>query len=141
MNFWVWSLLVCSLSLNAVAAEKPPFAGTWEATINDLPGVKIKIEESGGRLGGTVVFFFHRRGDDGKWHVEGDNRGGPMLVPRLQGKVLTFEVTHHKTHGSSELGPNVKFRLELMGANEARLRQVEDQPDAPGTGLRLTRRR
>ena len=140
MRALMFELLVGLLGLTAVATAKAPFVGTWEAKVNDLPGVEIRLEEAKGRLRGVVVFFFQRRGDDGKWHVEGDDTGVPMLVPRVKGKILSFEVLHHKSHGGTELGPNVKFRLELTGTDEARLRKIEDQPDAPGTGIKLTRR-
>ena len=133
--------LVGFLSLTTVAGAKSPFAGTWEGKTHDQPSVKLTIEDAGGKVSGVVVFYFQLRGNDGKWHVASkQDAGGPMLAPQVEGKILTFEVTHHKSHGGSELGPNVKFRMELTGANEARLHMVEDQPDA-GPGLKLTRQK
>jgi hypothetical protein len=131
--------LVGFLSLSTVAAAKSPFAGTWEGKINDQPGVELTIEDAGGKVSGVVVFYFQLRGEDGKWHVA-DKFTEPLLAPQVKGKILTFEASHHKSHGSSELGPNVKFRMELTSAHEAVLRKVEDQPDA-GPGFKLTRRR
>jgi len=47
------------------AAAKPLFAGTWDGKINDLPRVDLTTEDTGGRIGGVVAFYFQRRGDDG----------------------------------------------------------------------------
>jgi len=65
-----------------------------------------------------------------------DKTGLPLIAPKIEGRILTFEVIHHKRHGSSELGPNVRFRVELTGENEAILHRLEHQPDA----IKLTRR-
>ena len=130
-------LHIAVLGLTAAATEKSPFAGTWEGKINDLPGVDLTIEAAAGKISGVVVFYFQFRGDDGKWRVEGKHRVD-MLTPQAGGKTLAFEVIHHKTHGSSERGPNAKFRMELTGENEAILHKVDDQPGPP---VKLTRRR
>ena len=122
------------LSLTIVAAAKSPFAGTWEGKINGQPGIDLMIDDVGGKVAGVVVFYFQSRGDDGKWRVA-DKSAVPLLAPQITGKTLAFEVSHRKTHGSPERGPNVKFRMELTGADEAVLRKVQDQPDAPPVKL------
>jgi hypothetical protein len=134
-------LVVVPFMLALAAAASSPFAGVWEGKTNDLPAVKITIPDTGPSAGGTIVFYFQTRGDDGKWHVSSTgNPEGPLIAPQVHGKTLSFEVQHHKTHGSAELGPNVKFRLELISRSEARLRKINNQPDVPGQGLKLTRR-
>jgi hypothetical protein len=131
------TFLMGFLILTLAATAKSPFAGTWEGKINDLPGVELTIEDAGGKIGGNISFYFQLR-EDGKWRVA-DKHTVAMLASHAEGKTLAFEVLHHKKHGSSELGPNVKFRMELTGANEAVLRNLEDQSDA-AQGLKLTRR-
>jgi hypothetical protein len=128
-----------------LAAKVPAdasFAGTWQGKMNDLPGIDLKIEEAGGKVSGTIVFYFQERSDPNEpWHVAREDPV-PMLVPHVEGKTLTFEVQHHKCHGCAELGPNVKFRVELTGPNEARLWKLEN-PEASkdlGPGLKLVRR-
>jgi len=65
----------------------------------------------------------------------------PLLSPKLDGKILTFETIHHKKHNSPELGPNNKYRVTFVGANEARLEIIRDQGQAgSGRALTLTRR-
>ncbi len=84
------------------------------------------------------MFFFQTRRPDGKWHVEGDKYAQPVLSPMAEGSNLTFEVLHHMTHGSAELGPNAKFRMELIGPNEAKLQKLDDNP--PPAPLMLIRK-
>jgi hypothetical protein len=114
-----------------------PFDGTWEGKTNDLPSVNLTVADAGGgQLGGVVAFYFQMRGDDGEWRVAGKSVA-PLLAAHAEGKVLVFEVQHHKTHGGPEFGPNVKFRTELAGGNEALLYNVSEPSAGPYT---LTRR-
>ena len=132
------SFLVLTAS---AAAAKSPFAGTWEGKTNDLPAVELTIQDDNGRISGVIAFYFQTRGDDGKWHV-GEKTTVPLLSPKIEGKVLTFETIHYKKHGSPELGPNNKYRVDFVDAKEARLRILKDQAkeNDPGPGLKLTRR-
>jgi hypothetical protein len=117
------------------------FAGTWEGSVNDQPAVKLTLTAEGGKVDGTIIFYFQRLGKDGKWHVEGDDAPQALIAPRVDGNILTFEVPHHKKHGGTELGPNKKYRLEVIAANEARFREAGDPTDLPGRGLKLTHTR
>ncbi|SRR5258706_10434704 len=116
------------------------FAGTWEGKMNDIPGVKLTIGESKGKLSGLMVFYFQEREDENSpWHVSAEHPV-PILVPRVENKTLSFEVQHHKCHDCAELGPNVKFRMELVGPNEARLWNLDGSADKdPGPGMKLLR--
>ena len=129
-------ILICCSGVRAQQSEKSPFAGEWDSKINDLPGIKITIKQANGEIGGTIVVYFHERGTDGKWHVT-DKYEAPLLFPKIVGKNLRFEVAHHKTHDSPEFGPNVKFRMEVTGSDEAALYRAENETDR---GLKLTRR-
>jgi hypothetical protein len=133
-----------AIIMQAAARLSPEsaFAGTWEGKMNDLPGIELKMEVMGGKVTGTIVFYYQERSDpNGPWHVAGENPV-PLLMLHVVGKTLTFEVQHHKCHGCAELGPNVKFRMELTGQNEARLWNLENQEAKKdlGPGLKLVRR-
>jgi hypothetical protein len=131
---WIAGILgTVTLSLAA-----SPFAGTWEGKINDLPGIELRIDETRGKVSGHVIFFFQRRAEDGKWHVEGDRTPLPMLSLKQTGKSLSFEVKHHKTHGGPEYGTNATFIIELTGADEARIRKPGDESVG---AVKLTRRK
>jgi hypothetical protein len=141
------ALLVGVITL--AVAQSPPttlanssFVGTWQGKMNDLPAIDLTVNDAGESLSGFIVFYMHKRSDpNGPWHVEGQDRT-PLLVPHVEGKTLTFEVEHHKCHDCTELGPNVKFRMELTGPNEARLWNLEHQHPGKdlGSGLKLLRR-
>jgi hypothetical protein len=122
--------------------EKSPFAGTWEGKMNDLPGIDLKIDETGGKVSGTIVFYYQERSNTNEpWHVAGESPV-PLLAPHVEGKTLTFEVQHHKCHECAELGPNVRFRMEITGPDKARLWKLEkeDTSEDLGPGLKLVRR-
>jgi len=127
---------------SAATPANPSFAGTWEGKMNDLPGIAFKIEETDGKVNGTAIFYFQERSSaDGAWHVNPEHPA-PLLVPRVEGKTLTFEVEHRKCHECVELGQNAEFRMELRGPDEARLWKLDEQraDKGLGPGLRLTRR-
>jgi hypothetical protein len=105
--------------------------------MNGQPGIDLTINHASGKIIGIIVFYFQERNADDKWQVK-DKYETPLLFPKATKKNLTFEVARHKTHDSSELGPNVKFRMELVGANEAVLRKADDPAD---DGVKLTRRK
>jgi hypothetical protein len=106
--------------------------------MNDLPGVDLTISETSGKVSGSITFYFQQRGENGKWHVGGKDTES-LLAPETHGKVLTFEVLHHKFHGSPDLGPNVKFRMELTGTDEGVLHSADG--DAGPAPLKLLRQR
>jgi hypothetical protein len=91
-----------------------------------------------------MIFYFQERDDPNKpWHVAFENPV-PLLAPHVDGKTLTFEVQTHKCHTCAELGPNVKFRMEITGVNEARLWRFENEEQEknkePGPALKFVRR-
>jgi biopolymer transport protein TolR len=143
----VFRITVSALFATFVAAQaaratptKPSFAGTWQGSMHDLPAIRLRLDVAGGKIGGVIVFFFQQRHDaESPWHVAGESPG-PLLAPHLDGNTLTFEVEHHKCHSCTELGPNVKFRMELRGPDEARLWNVsEETGSGPGPGLKMVR--
>ena len=65
------SLLGMFVIFASIAESGSPFTGVWEASLNDQPAIELTINEMDGKIGGTIVFYLQRRGDDGKWRVEG----------------------------------------------------------------------
>jgi hypothetical protein len=123
----------------AAAVGASGFAGTWEGKQNGLPAVELTIRDKDGGVSGTIGFYFQRRGTDGKWHLA-EKYTVPLLSPKLQGRVLTFETIHGKKHGSPELGPNNRYRVDFIGAKEARIRILKDKKPDDGPGHTLLRR-
>ena len=108
--------------------------------MNGLPAVELTLVIRGNKVAGEIVFPFHQRTPEGKWVVIRRD-ATPILNPRLQGNSLSFEVAHHKSHGSSEWGPNVPFRVDLKSPDEARLFKLDETSPSPGPGLLLSRRK
>lgn len=118
--------------------DQSSFAGTWEGKMQNLPGLDLKIDETGGNISGTAVFYLLGRSKVNEpWHESGKKYSAPLLVPHVDGKVLTFEVQRKKCDGCTELTPNAKFRMELTGPNEARLWNLTE--NSKGAGLELVR--
>ena len=130
-----------SLSVAFLLAEVTStwFVGTWEGKFNDLPAVEITILPNQGSVTGSIGFVFQQRRADGSWEAK-DTYTTPMLMPRVQGGTLTFEAKHHKSHGSTEFGPNVRFRMTITNSSEARLFKLGDG-DPSGPGLKLTKKK
>ncbi len=127
---------------SAVVRANSPFAGTWQGKLNGLPGIELKIDEAGGKIGGVVVFYFQERpGTNSPWRVTAEYPV-PLLAPRVDGKTLTFEVEHHICHTCTEIGPDARFRVELAGPNDLRLWKLNDRQAGKdlGPGVKLTRR-
>jgi hypothetical protein len=118
-------------------------AGTWEGKENGLPAVELSLRNDAGQISGTIGFYFQTRGPDGKWHLDGNPPFEvPLLSPKLQGTVLTFETIHHRRHGSAELGPNNKYRVAFLRPKEARLQvfRYGSKENGAAPGLKLIRR-
>lgn len=134
------SCVLAALFLIAVAAiAASDFAGTWQGQENGLPAIDLTIRGDGDGVTGSIGFYFQKRGADGKWHL-GEKYTVPLLSPKIEGRVLTFETIHTKEHASSELGPNNKYRVELVGAKEARIRILKNQASGDEPTLTLFRR-
>jgi hypothetical protein len=41
----------------------PSLDGTWEGKMNDLPAIELKINNSSGKVSGTMLFYFQERSD------------------------------------------------------------------------------
>jgi hypothetical protein len=139
MGYTIQCFLALFLCTVAAAADKFPFAGTWTGETNDLPAVELVLHGENGRINGSIGFYFQSRKPGGKWEL-GEKMTVPLLSPKIDGTVLTFETIHHKKHGSAELGPNNKYRVRFVSAHEARLQILKDQPQDDTAGFKLTRR-
>ena len=135
----VWLFAAFATAQTEKSAAGSAFAGTWQATSNGLPSIDLRIENAGSKLAGTAGFYLQTRKDESEpWHVASETTL-PMLNPAEHGKALTFEVPHHTCHGCTDYGPNVRFRIELTGRNEARLIRFSDDGE-PSESLKLLRK-
>ena len=136
--------LLCGVTAGAQSGNgslSSHLEGTWVGEkMNGLPSVDLKVESVGKNLNGTAIFYLQTRKDASEpWRVT-DETPLPMLSPVVDGNTLNFEVRHHRCHGCVEYGPNVKFRMQLTGQDEARLWKLTGEEMNEGKGLRLVRR-
>lgn len=114
------------------------FAGTWKGTTNGLPGIELTIREEERKLGGDMVFYFQERADvNSPWKATGEYTA-PLLATHRSGNTMTFQVEHHVCHTCKEVGPNVVFRMELEGVNQAKLTRFEED-GSEGASMKLLR--
>ncbi len=125
-------------AIAACAADSQTFAGKWQGKMYDLPAIELEVHEGPGGPGGTITFIFLQRKDEASPWVAGARNTLTLLSPKVEGGQLTFEVRHAKKHGSKEMGPNVRFRVEQRGADELALFRMDGTKD-DGEGLPLRR--
>ena len=135
-------VLACVQGASFGTSDKPvsQFTGTWEGRTNGQPAVEITLTANGGRIAGTIAFYFQMLGKDGKWHVEGQAFRQPLIAPHVDGNAVTFEVLHYQKHGGSELGPNKTYRLEVKGVDEAQFIKSGNEANSQRRPLKLRRR-
>ena len=123
------TLLVSLLMVVPAVTSDSPIAGTWTAQLHDQPCIKLTVNDQGGKLSGTIIFYLLML-ENGSWKVKGADPT-TLINPRLEGKTFVFEVPHAKKHGSTDpADQEVKtFRLELTGMNEGVFRNAVDGSD------------
>jgi hypothetical protein len=118
------NLAILTVALAGAALGESPFAGTWQGKMNGLPAVTLTISDENGKLSGSVDFYLlSRPTENDPWRVDGKATEA-LIAPKVDGKVLSFEVRHHINHNSREYGPNVAMRLELLENDKAKLGDV-----------------
>jgi hypothetical protein len=107
----------------AVAADSP-VAGTWRGKMYDLPAVTLTVKNDGGKLSGTIVFYFlHRNTEHDPWQVDTKHSIPlPLIDPSFDGKTLRFQVSHKEAHPPRTLNdPPSSFQMRLTGKGQAEL--------------------
>jgi hypothetical protein len=133
-----YTILLSIMAAAGFAADTQTFVGRWQGKTYDLPSVELEVQEQGGAPRGTITFFLmHRKDEASPWTVEGKTKL-ELLKPKVKDGKLTFEVRHAKKHGSKEMGPNVRFRVEQQGGDKLALFRMEGSKD-DGEGLPLRR--
>lgn len=114
-------------------AAESPVAGTWAGQTNNLAAVTMAVNDSAGRLSGTIVFHLQIKEGD-TWKLDGDSRGD-LVDPKLDGPVLRFRVLRPSDHKM------IRFTLTLSGNDEATL-ESEDLTGPDGVPpLKMLRRK
>ena len=127
-------LIITISYLNAAAAgPQDAFIGAWEGKrAEEQKGLRQKVfltvRQSNGQISGTFEIRASIQDSHGKWlALPGDSFGGPMLSPKVEGQVLSFEIEIKLHSGETK-------RLNYTMTLEAKDRALLDRPgDAFGT--------
>jgi hypothetical protein len=104
--------------------------GVWHGELEGKPAVVLDLQQHGNHYTGTIAFtFFLKKGD--RWEPSGETKL-PLLGPKFDGKVLTFEVAHRDPRDNNRPVP---MRFELTAPDQAILRNLR-HPDMPPVTMR-----
>jgi len=131
-------LVMMLMGTSAIAADSS-VAGTWRGRMHDLPAVVLTLRDDGGKLSGTIVFYFvHRNTEHDPWEV--DTRHSialPLIDPKFDGKTISFQVSHKEAHPPRTLNdPPSSFLMRLTGKGEAELLNLSE---GESSGLKMVR--
>ena len=107
-----------------------PIAGTWRGKIYDLPGVILTVSDDEGKLSGTILFYFLRRNTEhDSWEVDTTHSMAlPLLDPKFDGKILSFQVSHKEAHPPRTLNdPPSFFQMRVTGKDEGELLNLTEK--------------
>ena len=139
MNFPAQLMLVAILLVPPAGTVVSPIVGTWRGRMYDLPAVELTVKYDGGKLSGTILFYFlHRNTEQDPWQVDTKHSIPlPLINPRFDGKTIFFQVSHKGAHPPGTLNdPPSFFRMRLTGKNEAELLNLTE---TQGPGLKMVR--
>jgi len=132
-------LLASTLLTVPAAASDSPIAGTWRGSLHDLPAVVLTVKDNGGKLSGTILFYFmYRSTEHDPWQVDTKHSISlPLIDPKFDGKTISFQVSHKEAHPPRTLSdPPSSFQMRLTGKGEAELLNLTENQ---GPGLKMVR--
>jgi biopolymer transport protein ExbD len=104
-----------------------PIAGTWLGRIHDLPAIRLTLQETNGKLSGSIVFYMIRNDGSG-YYEDSQSAGSPTELSnaKFDGETLTFEMSHRDAHPPRTLNDTepVRFEMKLVGNNEGQLKRL-----------------
>ena len=131
-------MLLMLIASPALAADSP-IVGTWRGKMHDLPAAVLTVKDDGGRLSGSIIFYFlYRQTEYDTWQVDTvHSRSLPLIDPKFDGKTLSFQVSHKEAHPPrTHNDPPASFSMRLTGKGEAVLLNLNEQR---GPALKMVR--
>ena len=109
------------MALCLVKAAASPVAGTWEGMKDGVKAATLKVRETDGILGGTVIFYIIR--DEGSGTHNGSATPPmPLVGTQWDGNVLRFSVTN-------PAGKSVAFEFRVTGEGNGELKRPAQNGD------------
>ena len=125
---WFMPIIVFAAPVAANHKEYDAVLGIWRGELENLPAVTLNVTDEAGPLQGAILFYLIRK-DEGKPPTSSPGIPEPLFNPRFDGKSLTFQLSHRHAHANTSSDPPVTFRLDLVGADEAKLVRIpQDGP-------------
>ena len=116
-------------NIKVEASTNAPINGVWRGQMSGLPGVTLLVTDEGGSLVGGVLFYFQQRANENSPWTATPGLPEPMLNPKFDGKMLTFQISHRRAHPPGSLNdPPVPFHLMLVGPDKAELLNEKEGP-------------
>jgi hypothetical protein len=134
MNSFLKLTLVLILVGARTSAADSPVAGTWRGKLHDLPAVTLSVNNDGGQLNGTILFYFlHRNTEQDPWQVDAAHSITlPLIDPKFDGKTLSFQVSHKLAHPPRTLNdPPSSFQMRLTGKDTGEFLNVTEKQSPP----------
>jgi hypothetical protein len=123
-------LLAFTLMAVPAAPADSPIAGTWRGNMYDLPAIVLTVKDDGGKLSGTIIFYFlHRNTEHDPWQVDTKHSIPMSLIdPKFDGKTISFQVSHKEAHPPRTLNdPPSSFQMRLTGTGEGEFRNLTEK--------------
>ena len=126
--------LVCPISLASQDVKaRHELTGRWEgkfpseevdgvADADNPVAVEVAINDEGGKLSGTAVFYVIRN-QDNKPQVKGKTESA-LIDPQFDGTMLKFSVKAKGPESGKEA--NIEMQMRLTSATEAELENMSD---------------
>ena len=103
--------------------------GVWRAQMNGLPVFTLVVTDENGGLSGAVLFYLLKREDVNSPYTATPGLPEPIFNPQFDGKTLTFQVSHRRSHPPRTLSdPPVTFTLTLAEDGKAQLINKTEGP-------------
>jgi hypothetical protein len=137
MKFRIIAFLSAALMLAPIAAaqsesnqpvDNKPILGVWRAQMDGQPAFTLVITGENGGLSGAILFYKLMREDENHIYIASPGVPEPILNPKFDGKVLTFQVSHRRAHPPGTLNdPPVTFWLKPTANDKAQFIQLNEQ--------------
>ena len=108
-------VLVVTLAMCLVQAANPPIEGTWEGSRDGVKAATLTVRQTGGILGGSVIFYIIRDNGDGSQNGQALPEQ-PISAVEWDGRTLRFSVVRPD-------GVAIPFEMRVTGQGRAELRR------------------
>jgi hypothetical protein len=124
-KLYLFTIVVVSLALFAIAQPSPEIVGRWQGDKMGTPWVTVNvIRGHSGQLSGTAVFYILDRSETDHAPKVLGKQEVALLDPKIAGNIFSFKVTNQQ--GAVTMNPSsgeaLEFKMIVRSDTEATLR-------------------